>query len=126
MPVVDRFLRSAMSLPGARGASVIDFANGLALGVAGDLSRRDADALVADATDVLRAVAYEARLAAPTGPDTLDDVIIVAGGSYHILRFMDSGLGVNSFCHCWFDQREANLALARLKLRETVAAVTPS
>lgn len=122
MPVVDRFLRHAMSIPGARGASLVDITNGLALGLEADIPESAADHLVADATDVMRAVSVNTVLASSSGADALDDVVIAAGQRYHVLRFADSGMGVPSFCHCWFNRDEANLALVRLKLRDATRA----
>jgi hypothetical protein len=111
-----------MSLPGALGASMVDITNGLALGLAATISADDADLMIADATDVMRAVATNTALASPDGQNALDDVVIAAGQRYHILRFADSGMGVPSFCHCWFDREQANLALVRLKLRDATRA----
>lgn len=47
MPGIDECLLEAMRLPGARGASVVDWTSGLALGTVGDSPNGDHEATAA-------------------------------------------------------------------------------
>ncbi|MFC8278013.1 hypothetical protein ACFUJR_36885 [Streptomyces sp. NPDC057271] len=69
MPGIDECLLEAMSLPGARGAWLVDWTSGLALGAAGESPVGDHETTAAEAAELARAAAeYDsfAGIAAPT------------------------------------------------------------
>ncbi|MBT2438558.1 hypothetical protein J7E93_00125 [Streptomyces sp. ISL-36] len=71
MPGIDECLLEAMSLPGARGASLVDWTSGLALGTAGDSPVGDHETTAAETAELARAAAeYDsfARDSAPGAP----------------------------------------------------------
>ncbi|MER7997990.1 MULTISPECIES: hypothetical protein [unclassified Streptomyces] len=57
MPGIDACLHEAMSLPGARGAAIVDWTSGLALGTAGESPNGDYEATAAETAELARAAA---------------------------------------------------------------------
>ncbi|MFI7141397.1 hypothetical protein ACIBQ5_27820 [Streptomyces massasporeus] len=131
MPGIDESLLEAMRLPGARGASVVDWISGLALGAVGDAPGGDAEATAAETAELAR-LATESGVLALTGGDDatgetgglsgkeppVQDLIITNADSYHLLRFVTTAFDSTVFVHLWLDRGEGNLALARIRLAE--------
>ncbi|MFE4452605.1 hypothetical protein [Streptomyces sp. NPDC056796] len=126
MPGIDECLIEVMRLPGARGASVVDWTSGLALGTIGESPNGDHEATAAETAEVARMAAEQpvfAQADAPTGPTGLpapavEDVIVTTAPGYHILRFVETAFDSSVFLHLWLDRAEGNLALARIRLGE--------
>ncbi|OEJ95960.1 hypothetical protein [Streptomyces thermolilacinus] len=57
MPGIDECLLEAMTLPGARGAALVDWTSGLALGTAGESPVGDHETSAAEAAELARAAA---------------------------------------------------------------------
>ncbi|MFJ9702708.1 hypothetical protein [Streptomyces fradiae] len=69
MPGIDECLLEAMTLPGARGAALVDWTSGLALGTAGESPVGDHETSAAEAAELARAAAeYESFGPAPGPP----------------------------------------------------------
>ena len=79
MPGIDECLLEAMRLPGARGAAVVDWTSGLALGTVGESPDGDHEATAAETAELAR-LAAEHRAFAP-GPDGVADWS--GGGAEH-------------------------------------------
>ncbi|MFJ5998873.1 hypothetical protein [Streptomyces sp. NPDC092370] len=134
MPGIDESLLEAMRLPGARGASVVDWISGLALGAVGDAPGGDVEATAAETAELARLATESGALALtggePGGPPDDDrggpsgkeppvqDLIITNADSYHLLRFVTTTFDSTVFVHLWLDRHEGNLALARIRLAE--------
>ncbi|MFE7902405.1 hypothetical protein ACFU3E_33915 [Streptomyces sp. NPDC057424] len=142
MPGIDESLLEAMRLPGARGASVVDWISGLALGAVGDAPGGDVEATAAETAELARLATESGALAltggdpagqsgddaggssggGPGGPSgkepPVQDLIITNADSYHLLRFVTTTFDSTVFVHLWLDRREGNLALARIRLAE--------
>lgn len=134
MPGIDESLLEAMRLPGARGASVVDWISGLALGAVGDAPGGDVEAMAAETAELARLATESGALALtggepggapeddPGGPSgkepPVQDLIITNADSYHLLRFVTTTFDSTVFVHLWLDRREGNLALARIRLAE--------
>ncbi|WP_326661491.1 hypothetical protein [Streptomyces sp. NBC_00385] len=132
MPGIDECLLDVMRLPGARGASVVDWTSGLALGTIGDSPNGDHEATAAETAEVARMAAEQPAFAAGlpevpvagdgTGaagtPPPVEDVIVTTRAGYHILRFVETDFDSSVFLHLWLDRAEGNLALARIRLGE--------
>ncbi|MEV5611011.1 hypothetical protein [Streptomyces sp. NPDC052225] len=124
MPGIDECLLEAMRLPGARGASVVDWTSGLALGTVGDSPNGDHEATAAEAAEVARLTAEHRAFAPADGADwtangaepPVEDVIITSRDGYHLLRFVRTSFDSSVFLHLWLDRSDGNLALARLRL----------
>ncbi|MGP4003701.1 hypothetical protein [Streptomyces sp. 8N706] len=65
MPGIDECLLKAMTLPGARGAAVVDWTSGLALGTVGDSPNGDHEATAAETAELARMAAEHTAFAAP-------------------------------------------------------------
>ncbi|MFI8291720.1 hypothetical protein EAO71_15730 [Streptomyces sp. ms191] len=127
MPGIDECLLEAMALPGARGASLVDWTSGLALGTAGDSPVGDHETTAAETAELARAAAEydsfasgedpQAAAELPKGPP-VEDLIVTSRGGYHVLRFVETAFDSSVFLHLWLDRDAGNLALARIRLRD--------
>ncbi|MFD4243422.1 hypothetical protein ACFWP3_17775 [Streptomyces sp. NPDC058525] len=128
MPGIDECLLEAMALPGARGAALVDWSSGLALGTAGDSPVGDHETTAAETAELARAAAeYESFAPAEAAPDEavpadatgqpVEDLIVTTRTGYHVLRFVETSFDSSVFLHLWLDRADGNLALARLRLR---------
>ncbi|MBD0423311.1 hypothetical protein AB0L35_05970 [Streptomyces sp. NPDC052309] len=124
MPGIDESLLEAMRLPGARGASLVDWISGLALGAVGDAPGGDLEATAAETAELARHVAESGSLAPAGGTAPRDDeppvedMIVTTADSYHLLRFVSTPFDSTVFLHLWLDRNDGNLALARIRLAE--------
>jgi hypothetical protein len=128
VPGIDKSLLDAMRVPGARGASVVDWISGLALGAVGEAPSGDHEAMAVETAEFARA-ALENRSFAPASGDRpepgpgvappVEDVIVTTADSYHVLRFVVTPFDSSVFLHLWLDRTAGNLALARIRLAET-------
>ncbi|MEV4946667.1 hypothetical protein [Streptomyces sp. NPDC053755] len=129
MPGIDECLLEAMTLPGARGASLVDWTSGLALGTAGESPVGDHETTAAETAELARAAAeYDsfatapapgapAESSSPKGPP-VEDLIVTTRAGYHVLRFVETSFDSSVFLHLWLDRDTGNLALARIRLRD--------
>ncbi|MDT9701103.1 hypothetical protein [Streptomyces sp. P17] len=122
MPGIDECLLEAMRLPGARGAALVDWTSGLALGSVGESPGGDPEASAAEAAELAR-LAAEHRAFAPGGDSDeaelpVEDLILSNRDSYHVLRFVWTSFDSSVFLHLWLGREEGNLALARIRLGE--------
>ncbi|MFF4351480.1 hypothetical protein [Streptomyces sp. NPDC001530] len=124
MPGIDECLLEAMTLPGARGAAVVDWTSGLALGTVGDAPGGDHETTAAEAAELARLAAEHRAFAPADGSDwseretPVEDLIISNRDSYHLLRFVRTTFDSSVFLHLWLARADGNLALARIRLGE--------
>ena len=128
MQGIDECLLEAMRLPGARGAALVDWTSGLALGVVGESPGGDQEAAAAEAAELARLAAEQRAFssgstaeagAAGDEPDPpVEDLILSNRDSYHVLRFVPTSFDSSVFLHLWLARAEGNLALARIRLGE--------
>ncbi|MEU8029029.1 hypothetical protein ACWC0C_02650 [Streptomyces sp. NPDC001709] len=122
MPGIDECLLEAMRLPGARGAALVDWTSGLALGTVGEAPGGDHETTAAEAAELARMAAEHGAFAAHgDGHPPVEDVIVSNHDSYHLLRFVDTSFDSSVFLHLWLGREEGNLALARIRLGEMAA-----
>ncbi|GAA2445612.1 hypothetical protein [Streptomyces macrosporus] len=125
MPGIDECLLEAMTLPGARGAAVVDWTSGLALGAVGDPAGGDHETTAAETAELARMAAEHTAFAAPGAAgrgepgkgDPVEDLIVTTRTGYHLLRFVERVFDAGLFVHLWLDRDDGNLALARIRLR---------
>ncbi|EST24336.1 hypothetical protein [Streptomyces niveus] len=132
MPGIDACLHEIMALPGARGAAIVDWTSGLALGTAGESPNGDHETTAAETAELARAAAeypafaQDAERAQPPaepaageakGPP-VEDLIVTTRTGYHVLRFVETTFDSSVFLHLWLDRDTGNLALARLRLQQ--------
>lgn len=122
MPGIDACLLETMALPGARGAAIVDWTSGLALGTAGASPVGDHEATAAESAELARmAVEQPSFSGMGVGGDEVgstQDVIVSTSGGYHLLRFVETEIDSSVFIHLWLDRDGGNLAMARLRLRD--------
>ncbi|MFE7210113.1 hypothetical protein ACFU93_09010 [Streptomyces sp. NPDC057611] len=122
MPGIDECLLEAMRLPGARGAALVDWTSGLALGTVGESPGGDHETTATEAAELARLAAEHGAFAAAEDPDgerpPVEDLIVSNRDSYHLLRFVDTSFDGSVFLHLWLTRAEGNLALARIRLGE--------
>jgi len=130
VPGIDECLLEAMKLPGARGAAVVDWTSGLALGAVGESPSGDHEATAAETAELARMAAEYQSFAPADGSDWSDasggsggdtpvnDLIVTNRDSYHVLQFVRTTFDSSVFLHLWLGRTEGNLALARIRLGE--------
>ncbi|MEU1163587.1 hypothetical protein ACIPX0_17205 [Streptomyces sp. NPDC090075] len=121
MPGIDECLLEAMRLPGARGAALVDWTSGLALGTVGEAPGGDHETTAAEAAELARLAAEHGAFS--TGDDIdvsppVEDLIVSNRDSYHLLRFVVTSFDATVFLHLWLAREDGNLALARIRLGE--------
>ncbi|MEU6538295.1 hypothetical protein [Streptomyces sp. NPDC047000] len=70
MPGIDECLLEAMRLPGARGAALVDWTSGLALGTVGESPGGDHEATATEAAELARLAAEHRCFTSAAAPDT--------------------------------------------------------
>lgn len=146
MPGIDECLRETMVLPGARGAAVVDWTSGLALGTVGASPVGDHERTAVETAELARMAAEQPSFNAagvdgagadgagadaagadgasaqgetlPALEDAAQDIIVSTRVGYHLLRFVETEIDSSVFLHLWLDGHEGNLAMARIRLRE--------
>ncbi|MCP9958718.1 hypothetical protein [Streptomyces sudanensis] len=122
MPGIDECLLEAMALPGARGAALVDWTSGLALGTIGDSPVGDHATGAAEAAELARAAAEYDSFAAggpgAAGEPPVEDLLVTTRTAHHVLRFVTTNFDSSLFLHVWLDRAVGNPALARLRLRD--------
>ncbi|MFI0816442.1 hypothetical protein ACH4TX_19885 [Streptomyces sp. NPDC021098] len=133
MPGIDECLLDAMTVNGARGAAVIEWTSGLALGMVGETRHGDPEATAAETAELARMAAEQSAFAAleprggggfdesdggAPGEAPVEDVIVTTHTCYHLLRFVDTAFDSGVFFYLWLDRHEGNLAMARMRLRD--------
>ncbi|QDQ11774.1 hypothetical protein [Streptomyces spectabilis] len=138
MSGIDVCLYEVMALPGARGAALVDWTCGLALGSAGEPPCGEPESAAVEAAELARMSMEYGTFRSPddeappddgTGPDdetppgpgatgAVEDLIVTTRTAYHLLRFVETGHESSVFLHLWLDRDTGNLAVARLCLRD--------
>ncbi|OIJ63028.1 hypothetical protein [Streptomyces mangrovisoli] len=121
MPGIDECLLEAMRLPGARGAALVDWTSGLALGSVGESPGGDHESTATEAAELARLAAEHQAFASEDAAEAeppVEDLIISNRDSYHVLRFVGTTFDSSVVLHLWLARTEGNLALARIRLAE--------
>ncbi|MBV6698943.1 hypothetical protein [Kitasatospora aureofaciens] len=118
MPGIDECLSGVMAIAGARSASLVDWSSGLALGSLGESPADEHETAAAETTDLVRvAVESQTFTGAEDRRSPLQDIIVTAGRSYHLICFIDTVFDSRLVLHLWLDRAEGNLAAARYRLQ---------
>ncbi|MBL8549071.1 MAG: hypothetical protein JNJ73_03735 [Hyphomonadaceae bacterium] len=112
-------LGALRELAGFSGAAVVDSETGLVLGrVAAD--GRNLEAAAAGSMDVVRAA--RGLVHSLESEDDVEDIVVTLGEQYHLARTVAKSPAI--FLYLWLDRRSANLALARMTLKQVEEAIT--
>ena len=109
---INESLEALLKVDGAMCSALVDSSSGMLLGKAG--TGLDLDTAAAGNTEVVRA---KLKTIKNLGlDDTIEDILITLSSQYHIIRPLRSTPEV--FLYLVLDSAKANLALARIKVKE--------
>ena len=109
-------LEECLEINGAMGAAIVDIASGMSVATVGELRNSDLDLAAAGNNEVMRS---ELKLLSLLKlDDEVEDILISLGDWYELIRPMTDKSGEGLFVYLALDRKKANLALARLKLRD--------
>ena len=103
-----------MAIPGALGASLVDYTTGFAVATSGAAPDSDHEAAAAGTAGVVRA-------ASAVPHDLLEDLIITTAGGYHLLRLVRTDFDSRLVLYVWLDRELGNLAVARRRMQSLAA-----
>ena len=117
MSNITESLEGLLATDGAMCVALVDSSSGMLLGKAG--SGLDLDVAAAGNTEVVRAKLKTIK--ALGLEDTIDDILITLSSQYHIIRPLAQAPEV--FLYLVLDSGKANLALARVKVKQADAGL---
>jgi hypothetical protein len=110
-----------MAIPGALGASVIDYPSGSMIGTAGRGPGRHDEADGGDAAHLISATMRTAAFASAGKPQRVEDIVITAGNGYHLLHPLAHGSDGRLVLYMWLDRAVGNLAVTQRRLNSIAA-----
>ena len=110
-----------MAIPGAVGASIVDYTTGFPVAMTGAAPNSDHEAAAAGTADVVQAANSRSLFVSAMPHDLLEDLIITTAGGYHLLRIVQTDFDSRLVLYLWLDRRQGNLAVARRRM-QTLAA----
>ncbi|GAA4585257.1 hypothetical protein GCM10023107_47450 [Actinoplanes octamycinicus] len=117
MPGVDHCLQEAMTIPGAIGASIVDYTTGFPVATTGAAPNADHEATAAGTADVVQAANSRSLFVSAIPHDLLEDLIITTAGGYHLLRVVQTEFDSRLVLYVWLDRVRGNLAVARRQMQ---------
>jgi predicted regulator of Ras-like GTPase activity (Roadblock/LC7/MglB family) len=123
VPGVDQCLQEAMAIPGAIGASIVDYTTGFPVATAGAAPNADHEAAAAGTADVVQAANSRSLFVSAVPDDLLEDLIITTAGGYHLLRPVRTDFDSRLVLYVWLDRIHGNLAVARFRMQALTDAL---
>lgn len=117
MPGVDDSLQQALAIPGAIGASLVDYTTGFPVAFVGAAPHSDHEAAAASTADVMQAATSRAIFVSALPHDLIEDVIITTASGYHLLRLVPTDFDSRLVLYVWLDRGVGNLAVARRRMQ---------
>ena len=117
MPGVDNCLQEAMTIPGAVGASIVDYTTGFPVATTGAAPNSDHEAAAAGTAEVVQAANSRSLFVSAIPHDLLEDLIITTAGGYHLLRVVQTDFDSRLVLYVWLDRVRGNLAVARRQMQ---------
>jgi hypothetical protein len=117
VPGVDHCLQQAMAIPGAVGASIVDYTTGFPVATTGAAPNSDHEAAAAGTADVVQAATSRSLFVSAVPHDLLEDLIITTAGGYHLLRPVQTDFDSRLVLYVWLDRVRGNLAVARRRMQ---------
>ncbi|MEV6523243.1 hypothetical protein AB0M43_14930 [Longispora sp. NPDC051575] len=114
---IDGLLRQAMTINGARGASLIDYTTGLPVDTVGAVPGNSPEATAAGTAELMHAMLDTAAFASAPGGDDLEDIVVTAASGYHVFHCLPVRFDSRLVLHLWLDRETGNIALTRRRLR---------
>ena len=125
MPGVDHCLQEAMAIPGAVGASIVDYTTGFPVAMTGAAPNSDHEAAAAGTADVVQAATSRSLYLSAMPHDLLEDLIITTAGGYHLLRIVQTDFDSRLVLYLWLDRLQGNLAMARRRMQALATELVP-
>ena len=107
------------SIDGATAAALVDYTSGMALGTLGGGKELNLEVAAAGNTDVVRSKLRTMELLGLK--EEIEDILITLNSQYHLIRLLKGRGGNGLFLYLVLDRRNANLAMARHRLRRIEA-----
>ena len=117
MSNIEIALKEAMTIDGSIGVAVVDYASGMALGMLGGGAELDLNTAAAGNTEVVRAKMRTLDML-NLHNEGIEDILITLNSQYHLIRPLTKKGSQGHFLYLALDRKRANLALARLRLRQ--------
>jgi hypothetical protein len=114
---MDVALKEAMAIEGAIGTALVDYTSGMALGVLGSSPELDLTVASAGNTEVVRAKMRTLEML-NLHHEGIEDILITLSNQYHLIRPLTGKGGDGHFIYLALDRKRANLAMARMRLRQ--------
>lgn len=114
-------LRQVMAIRGALGATLLDYASGLAVRSAGQMPGEDHLLAAIGVAGMVRATLGGPAFASLGRPGRIDDIIVTAENGYHLIHFATGRPDTPLVLYLWLDRRTGNLAMTQRRLRTTTA-----
>ena len=121
VPGVEHCLQEAMAIPGAVGASIVDYTTGFPVASTGAAPNSDHEAAAAGTADVVQAANSRSLFVSALPHDLLEDLIITTAGGYHLLRMVHTDFDSRLVLYVWLDRIHGNLAMARRRMQALAA-----
>jgi hypothetical protein len=121
VPGVEHCLQEAMAIPGAVGASIVDYTTGFPVASTGAAPNSDHEAAAAGTADVVQAANSRSLFVSAVPHDLLEDLIITTAGGYHLLRMVHTDFDSRLVLYVWLDRINGNLAMARRRMQALAA-----
>jgi predicted regulator of Ras-like GTPase activity (Roadblock/LC7/MglB family) len=118
VPGVDHCLQEAMAIPGAVGASIVDYTTGFPVATTGAAPNDDHEAAAAGTADVVQAATSRSLFVSALPYDLLEDLIITTAAGYHLLRLVRTDFDSRLVLYLWLDRVQGNLAMARRRMEK--------
>lgn len=115
-------LEECLEINGAMAAAIVDGASGMCVATVGQLRGADIDLAAAGNNEVMRSELKLLKLLKLD--DGVEDILISIGDWYELIRPMTDKTGEGLFVYLALDRSKANLALARIKLRDVEQALS--
>ena len=113
MANVKEALQKLLEIDGCSAVAIVDSNSGMVLGALGGNGTFDLEVAAAGNTEVVRAKRKTMRTLNLN--DSIEDILLTLGRAYHLIRPLSSNDAL--FAYLVLDKAKANLAMARLQLR---------
>ena len=107
-----------MAIPGAIGASIVDYTTGFPVATSGTAPNSDHEAAAAGTADVVQAATSRSLFVSAVPHDLLEDLILTTAGGYHLLRLVQTDFDSRLVLYVWLDRVQGNLAVARRRMQK--------
>lgn len=121
MSSLQQSIQDLLSIDGATGAAIVDLGSGMALATGGNPGFNLDVAAAGNANVIQTKLRTMADLELT---DEIEDILITLGRHYHLINVMNDDTTKGLFVYLTLNRANANLALARHKLKLVASSLT--